>query len=58
MEPRFYGLAWRDYLRVQAVCMPIPLNIAARIVYLIYQWARHPFREWELLATGEEGGAR
>ena len=31
--PRFYGLAYRDYLRGHAVCYPIPINLIVRFLW-------------------------
>lgn len=35
--PKYYGIAYRDYLRYQAVCYPIVLNLIIR--YLREAWA-------------------
>jgi len=40
MVPRFYGLVYRDYERCEAVCAPVPLNIALRYVRHVWWWAK------------------
>ena len=36
--PKYYGLAWHEYYRNIAVCMPIPLNVIAYILRNVYLW--------------------
>ena len=42
MIPRFYGVAWRDYYRNQAVCLPIGLNLIAALVRMVYHRIQYP----------------
>lgn len=34
--PKYYGIAYRDYLRYQAVCYPIVLNLIIRYLRELY----------------------
>ena len=38
--PPWYGVAWVDYARDVAVCMPVPLNAVAGAVRAAYLWVR------------------
>lgn len=40
--PRFYGVAWIDYYRDQAVCLPLGVNLLAALVRILYFNIRHP----------------
>lgn len=42
--PRFYGIAWREFGNGDevAVCMPVPLNLAAGLLRGAYHLIRHP----------------
>ena len=60
--PRWYGLAWIDFVRCEAVCYPIPLNVLARALYLAWVFCKTPFGqagirvERERSALGAKGG--
>jgi len=41
MIPRFYGLAWRDYYRNKAVCLPLGFNLIAGLVRSVYVSLMH-----------------
>ena len=34
--PRFYGVAWVDWYRDQAICLPLGLNLAAACARNVY----------------------
>ena len=40
--PRAFGVAWIRWQTDEAVCMPIPLNIAAAGARRTWFWCRHP----------------
>jgi hypothetical protein len=40
MLPAFYGIAWRDWLRDEAICLPVPLNVLARLARAGWVWLR------------------
>jgi len=42
--PAWYGVAWIDYMRNQAVCYPVPLNLLAALVRCVYMFAKHGAR--------------
>lgn len=62
--PRFYGVAWRDYARLQAVCYPIPLNwlvfILREIYFLIAYLPKAPREKFEsrVFSAGFEEGRK
>lgn len=39
--PAWYGVAWRCWMSNTNVCLPMPLNVFARIARAIYVWARY-----------------
>jgi hypothetical protein len=39
--PRFYGLAWRDYYRNKAVCLPLGLNLFVALIRSAYVSLMH-----------------
>jgi|GEM_PF-6171247 hypothetical protein len=40
LMPRFYGIAWRNYFRREAVCFPVPLNVILAFARQAYLWIR------------------
>ena len=40
--PRGYGLAWREFNRPGAICMPMPFNRIARAARQLFIWIRLP----------------
>ena len=42
--PRFYGVAWTDYMRRQAICLPIPLNVIAGYARGVWFWLKYDYR--------------
>lgn len=40
--PDWYGVAWIDQARLQAVCYPIGLNLVMRLAHHVYLWAMVP----------------
>lgn len=44
--PRFHGLAWRDYLRNEAVCFLFPLNWVARWSRSAWRLVTRPRHNW------------
>jgi hypothetical protein len=57
--PKWYGVAWRAYDRMQIACYPIPLNLIVRIyLHFYYCIMRGCFRsnyEKELIQARFEG---
>lgn len=46
--PRYYGVAYRDFMRMGAVCYPVPLNRLVRMLRSVYFWLRIPHGDyWE-----------
>ena len=45
--PRFYGIAWDDYMHCEVVCAPIFINVVIRFFRAIYIFiklgGRHPY---------------
>jgi len=39
--PPWYGIAWHDFYRDWAVCYPMPVNMVAGVLYVVYLWLRH-----------------
>jgi hypothetical protein len=45
MLPPLYGVAWQDFYRRRAVCLPVPLNVVAgllRAAWLYMRWGWIP----------------
>lgn len=42
--PRFYGVAWFDWYRSQAVCLPLGLNVLAALGRSLYYSIKHAGR--------------
>lgn len=43
--PPGYGLAWHRLDRRTIIAYPMPLNVAARIIYKVWAWCLWPFHE-------------
>lgn len=43
--PWWAGLAFEDPCRRSRWCAPVPVSFALRVGWLVFQWARFPFRE-------------
>jgi len=41
MLPPFYGLAWYEYHRNIAICLPVPFNIVVAILRGCWLWIKH-----------------
>lgn len=42
--PAWYGVAWKDWMRREAVCMPIGVNLIAQLARWIYFEVKHGSR--------------
>ena len=42
LMPRGFGVAWIDWKTGNAVCMPVPLNIAAAVGRRAWAWVKFP----------------
>lgn len=47
MIPKFYGVAYRDYDTLYAICYPIPLNIFMGLWNKILIWFKHGHKLYE-----------
>lgn len=47
--PRGYGFAWWEPLRAGAIGYPIPLNLAARGVRIVFHWLRFGYHGQRLM---------
>jgi hypothetical protein len=62
--PRFYGVAWFDCMRRQAVCLPMPLNFIVGVARSSWYWAKHGYLEqlsgsyWDMWEQGFAAGVR
>jgi hypothetical protein len=44
MIPPFYGIAWVEYPRPEAVCLPVPLNMLAGMAREFWIFLKHGWR--------------
>lgn len=44
--PKGYGVAWLDYVSLEAITLPIPINLIVRFWLSIYRWMRFPPKTW------------
>lgn len=43
--PKWYGVAYRDWVRNLVWTAPIPLNIAIRAAHIAWVWCKYPWRK-------------
>jgi len=42
--PKWYGVAYEDWLQCQAVCAVVPLNLVIRLGFAIWIFFKYPLR--------------
>lgn len=61
--PSFYGVAWDEWHKREAVCFPIPLNLIFAFFRAVWIWMRHgwktcPFNPRDAYAQGYRDGRK
>lgn len=56
--PRTHGFVFHDRARRRSLCLPVPFNIPARVLWLLWCWMKNPLRDGLHEGKSEEGACR